>query len=94
MPKYNNLNNSCNDMIFNESLLNKCISDKFLLKYSLIQGNNTIVCLKKSISSTKKYNLFREPKRENLTEMKESNDFIVKENYFANSNLLFLCKKI
>ena len=93
LPKYNNLNNSCNDMIFNESLLNKCISDKFLLKYSLIQGNNTIVCLKKSISSTKKYNLFREPKRENLTEMKESNDFIVKENYFTNSNLLFLCKK-
>ena len=94
LQNYNNLSeNGLGDIVMDETLLDKCASDKFVLKYSLIGEKNTIKCLQKSIQSSKQYSLFREPKREELIEVKKASRIISKEGLFSNSNMLFLCKK-
>ena len=50
--------------------------DAFILSYSLEQKVNVIKKLKESIHFSKDYNIFREPKRETLIEMKNSEDYI------------------
>ena len=54
--------------------------DSFILSYSLIQKLNTIKKLKQSIHTSRDYNIFQEPKRETLIDIKLGEENIERNN--------------
>ena len=66
--------------------------DNFILKNNIKQYNNRIKNLNKSIESSKKYDIFREPKREKVIDIKESKNIFVVYNLECQTKLLSYCR--
>ena len=92
--KYDDYHQKCTDELEMERpLLDQVSSDYFTLKYSLLQKDLLIQKLKNGIKSSKKYNLFREPKREDYIEYKEANALIKIISEESQLTLLLIAKK-
>lgn len=92
--KYDDYRQKCTDELEMERpLLDQVSSDYFTLKYSLLQKDLLIQKLKNNIKGSKKYNLFREPKREEFIENKEANTFIKTISDESQLTLLIIAKK-
>ena len=92
--KYDDYRQKCTDELEMERpLLDQVSSDYFTLKYSLLQKDLLIQKLKNNIKGSKKYNLFREPKREEFIENKEANAFIKTISDESQLSLLIIAKK-
>ena len=72
---------SNHDKYFTVNSSNKIAQeDSFILSYSLIQKLNTIKKLKQSIHTSRDYNIFQEPKRETLIDIKLGEENIERNN--------------
>ena len=68
-------------------------NDEFTLEYSKIKINNIINSIKKNIKSSKDYHLFREPKRDNLVDIKKGNKEMEKITNELQQSMLYECKR-
>ena len=92
--KYDDYHQKCTDELEMEKpLLDQVSSDYFTLKYSLLQKDLLIQKLKNNIKGSKKYNLFREPKREEFIENKQANALIKTISEESQLTLLIIAKK-
>ena len=94
LPEYNELIDNC----FSETTMGKPILEQkrnknFYLEYSKIEKENIIKELKQSIKCSKKYQLFREPSRYTLVDMKEGAKEIEKTANELQQNMLYELKK-
>ena len=74
-------------------ILEQVSSDNFTIKYSLLTQDILIQKLKSNLKNSRKYNIFREPKREDFLENKEGNIYIKKISEESQLDLLLLAKK-
>ena len=91
--KYDIYLQKCTDELeMDRPILNQLKIDEFSLRYSIIEEDNIISKLKLSLNSSKEHELFREPKREILIEMKDN---IIKEiSNTLQKDLLITAKKL
>ena len=94
LPEYNELIDNC----FSETTMGKPIleqnkNNKFYLEYSKLEKESIIKQLKKSIKSSKEYQLFREPSRYTLVDVKEGAKEIEKTTNELQQNMLYELKK-
>ena len=93
-PKYKNLIDECSsDMSMGKPVLNQIRAEKFVLDYLITKEEDIINGLKYSIKESKKYHLFREPKRDSLIDYKKSNNQIEKITNEIQQNMLYECKQ-
>lgn len=92
--RYDNFYQKCTDELEMERpTLDQARSDQLTLKFSLIQNNFLIQKIKENLKNSKKFNLFREPKRELFLEIKEANKSIVRIAEDSQLDLLLEAKK-
>ena len=88
--------NNINYILKDFSILNQTLSqfsiDNFILNNTINKYNNTIKTLNESIESSRKYDLFREPKRESELEIKESKNVFVVHNLESQQKMLSYCR--
>ena len=88
--------NNINYILKDFSILNQTLSqfsiDNFILNNTINKYNNTIKTLNESIESSRKYDLFREPKRESELELKESKNVFVVHNLESQQKMLSYCR--
>ncbi len=90
--KYNILKDQCTAGELMENIVSEKNNEQFILNYSLIEKKNTINSLKKCIKISKKYNLAREPIRDNFIEMKDSKNQMENCLKDFHKNMIFECK--
>ena len=92
--KYDDYCRKCTDELEMERpILEQVSSDNFTIKYSLLTQDILIQKLKSNLKNSRKYNIFREPKREDFLENKEGNIYIKKISEESQLDLLLLAKK-
>ena len=92
--KFNTLLDECrSDISMGKPILTERKNDEFTLEYSKIKKTNIIDSIKKSIKSSKDYHLFREPKRDNLVDIKEGNKEMEKITNELQQSMLYECKR-
>ena len=92
--KYDTLYLKCTDELeMDRPNLNQVKQANFILEYSLIQKDFFIQKLKESIKISRKYNIFREPKREDYNEINNINKSIKIVSEESQLNLLLKSKK-
>ena len=92
--KFNKLLDECRcETTMGKPTLNQKINEEFILDYLKIEKNNIINLIKKSIESSKEYNLFRENKRNNLIDIKKGSKILNKTTLALQKKLLSECKK-
>ena len=92
--KYDDYCRKCTDELEMERpILEQVSSDNFTIKYSLLTQDILIQKLKSNLKNSRKYNIFREPKREDFLENKEGNIYIKKISEELQLDLLLLAKK-
>ena len=88
--------NNINYILKDFSILNQTLSqfsiDNFILNNTINKYNDTIKTLNESIESSRKYDLFREPKRESELELKESKNVFVVHNLESQQKMLSYCR--
>ena len=86
-----------NKIIFDESSLTRIDLDKnridiFILDYELKQKNDMIKKLNENIINTKRYTIFREPKRETEINRNKGTDFLNTDNLYLQQDLQYECR--
>ena len=86
-----------NKIIFDESSLTRIDLDKnridiFILDYELKQKNDMIKKLNENITNTKRYTIFREPKRETEINRNKGTDFLNTDNLYLQQDLQYECR--
>jgi hypothetical protein len=94
LPKYQLLYDEClSDITFGKPVLNQYRAEEFVLDYLKDKSDDLINGLKKSIQQTKEFQIFREPKRLSMVDIKKGNKEIEKTTTELQQNLLYECKK-
>ena len=94
LPKYQLLYDEClSDITFGKPVLNQYRAEEFVLDYLKNKSDDLINGLKKSIQQTKEFQIFREPKRLSIVDIKKGNKEIEKTTTELQQNLLYECKK-
>ena len=88
----NNINYISQDLSIKNQTLTEFSVDNFILKNTIKKYNNIIEKLDKSIESSKKYDIFREPKRENEIDIKESKNVFLVYNLECQTKMLSYCR--
>lgn len=92
--KFNSLLNECrSDITMGKPVLAQKESEEFIFGYLKEKKTDIINLLKKYIKISKDYHLFREPKRDNLIDIKRGNKIIEKITNELQSNVLYEFKK-
>ena len=92
--KYNLLLSECqSDLTMGKPLLSQKKNEQFTLDNAKIEKDNTINAIKDSINSSKKFHLFREPRRDNLIDAKKGNRYMERETAKLQKNILKGAKK-
>ena len=92
--KYNLLLSECqSDLKMGKPLLSKKKNEQFTLDYIKKEKDNTINAIKDSIKLSRKYQLFREPRRDNLVNVQKGNKYIERETTKLQKNILSESKK-
>ena len=93
-PEYQSLIDECfNDISMGKPYLKQYRAQAFVLDYLSEERDCIINGLKTSIKNSKHYHLFREPKRDNLVDLKEGNKEMEKANTELQQNVLYECKQ-
>ena len=93
-PEYESLIDECfNDISMGKPYLKQYRAQAFVLEYLSEERDCIINGLKTSIKNSKHYHLFREPKRDNLVDLKEGNKEMEKANTELQQNVLYECKE-
>ena len=94
LPEYNELiDNLFSEITMGKPILEQKRTTQFYLDYIKLEKDATIKSLKDSIKKSKQFQLFREPKRFSLIEMKEGNKEIEKTTTELQQNMLYELKK-
>ena len=88
----NILNNINQDLSLANQTLIQFSVDNFILNNTIDKFNSTIKTLNGNIESSKKYDIFREPKRETEMEIKQSRNTIVLVNLENQQKMLSFCR--
>lgn len=92
--KFNILLDECrNETTMGKPSLTQKINEEFILDYLNIEKNNIMNSIKNSIESSREYRLFREPKRDNLVDIRKGNKMAIKTISKLQKNVLSECKK-
>ena len=86
------LNNITEDLSLANQTLTQFSVDNFILNNTIDKYNSNIKTLNGSIESSKKYDIFREPKRETEMEIKQSKNTIVIVNLENQQKMLSFCR--
>ena len=86
------LNKISKDLLMEKQTLSQNSIDNFILKNTIRKLDSTIKTLTKGIESSKKYDIFREPKRESGIEIKESKNIFLVYNLESQQNMLLSCR--
>ena len=94
LPEYNELiDNLFSEITMGKPVLEQRRTTQFYLDYIKLEKDATIKSLKDSIKKSKQFQLFREPKRFSLIEMKEGAKEIEKTTTELQQNMLYELKK-
>ena len=94
LPEYNELiDNLFSEITMGKPILEQKRTTQFYMDYIKLEKDATIKSLKDSIKKSKQFQLFREPKRFSLIEMKEGNKEIEKTTTELQQNMLYELKK-
>ena len=88
----NILNNITEDLSLANQTLTQFSVDNFILNNTIDKFNSNIKTLNGSIESSKKYDIFREPKRETEMEIKQSKNTIIIVNLENQQKMLSFCR--
>ena len=91
--KENNINNISRDLFLENQTLSQISIDNFILNNTISKYNFSIKNLNKSIESSRKYDIFREPKRETEIEIKESKNIFLIYNIECQQKMLSYCRE-
>ena len=91
--KENNINCISQDLIVANQTLSQMSIDNFILKNTITKYNSVIQNLNKSIDLSRKYDNFREPKRESEMELKESKNAFLVYNLECQQKMLSYCRE-
>ena len=91
--KDNNIIYISQDLSIANQLLEEFTVDKFILKNTIKKNNNVIKKLNEKIESLKKYDIFREPKREKEIDIKESKNVFSVYNLQYQTKMLSYCRE-
>ena len=92
--KFNSLLEECGSEIsMGKPVLSQKKNEEFTLQYLKNEKDDTIDWIKKSIKSSKKYHLFREPKRDNLVDITKGNIKMEKIINDFQHDMLYVCKR-
>ena len=86
------INKISNDLFMEKQTLSQDSIDNFILKNTIRKLDSSIKILTKGVQSSKKYDIFREPKREREIEIKESKNIFLVYNLECQQNMLLLCR--
>ena len=89
----NNNNLISKNIIEANQTLSQIKEDNFILKNTINKYDFIIKNLKESIESSRKYDLFREPKRESEIEIKESKNVFLLYNLECQQKMLLFCRE-
>ena len=93
-PEYESLvDEFFNDISMGKPYLKQYRAQAFVLDYLNEEKDDIINGLKASIKQSKHYHLFREPKRDNLIDLKEGNKQMEESNIEMQQNVLYECKQ-
>ena len=92
--KFNALLDECrSDISMGKPILVEKKKEEFFLDNIKIEKEDTINSLNKSIKSSKEYHLFREPKRDNLIDIKKGTEEMERITNDLQQNMLYECKQ-
>ena len=86
------LNNISNDLLGANQTLSQFSIDNFILNNTIYKFDSRIKKLNEQVDSSKKYDLFREPKRESEIEIKESKNIFLVHNLECQQRMLSFCR--
>lgn len=93
LKKQNNFNNNISNNIFDEDLiLTQTSENNFILHNTIMKLDSIIANLNDNIESSKKFDIFREPKRENDIDIKESKLTFYVYNLDCQQKMLSYCR--
>ena len=90
--KYNSLKEKCKPDISLENFFEEKKNENFIFEHLIVEKNNIIDFLKKSINSSKEYNYTREPKRDTLIDIKRGKKDLEKIASDLQQSMLNQCK--
>lgn len=88
----NILKNINSDLFIENQRLSQFSIDNFILNNTINKYDSKIKSLTSGIESSRKYDLFREPKRENEIELKESKNVFLIHNLESQQKMLSFCR--
>ena len=92
--KFNLLLDECrSDLTMGKPILSQKKNEEFALEYEILEKNDIINSLKKSIKLSKEYRLFREPKREIFVDEKKGNKEAENVKTELHQNMLYELKR-
>ena len=92
--KFNLLLDECrSDLTMGKPILSQKKNEEFALEYEILEKNDIINSLKKSIKLSKEYRLFREPKRERFVDEKKGNKEAENVKTELHQNMLYELKR-
>ena len=86
------LNNISQDLLGANQTLSQFSIDNFILNNTIYKYDSRIKTLNEQVDSSKKYDLFREPKRESEIEIKESKNIFLVYNLECQQRMLSFCR--
>ena len=89
----NNINYIAKDLLEANQTLSHIYDDNFILKNEINKYDFLIKNLKESIESSRKHDLFREPKRDTDIEIKESKNVFLLYNLECQQKMLLFCRQ-
>jgi hypothetical protein len=84
--------NSLNELSLEDRTLSQISIDNFILNNTLAKLNSTIQFLNESIEVSKKHEIFREPKRESIIDIKQSKSVFPVYNLEMQQKMLSYCR--
>ena len=84
--------NSINELSIENKILSQLSIDNFILNNTLAELNSTTKSLNECINTSKKYEIFREPKRENLIDLKQAKTVFPICNLELQQKMLSYCR--
>ena len=84
--------NSLNELSLEDRTLSQISIDNFILNNTLAKLNSTIQFLNESIEVSKKHEIFREPKRESIIDIKQSKNIFPICNLESQQKMLSYCR--
>ena len=91
--KENNINSISKNLLEANQTLSQISDDNFILNNTIKKYDIIIKNLKESIESSRKHDLFREPKRESEIEIKESKNVFLIYDLECQQKMLLLCRE-